>query len=163
MRMRTPSVLIAVCGLALAAMAAPATAAPASPSADRPHCVLTAQDIRVDRPAAPVRCFATFAESLEAVTVSGATVIGIEYDGKRFGGWSYVIQSSASCSDGATLGIPLLPGRANNQIDSARTYAGCQATHWSKANYQGDQIVCGCSTMPGMSNRTTSILFEPVR
>ena len=159
--MRTPSVLLAVAGLVVVT-ALPAGADPVAqlPSAARPHCVVTAQDLEVEAAAPPVRCYSTSAEAVVAATESG-TVLGIEYEKPTFSGWSYVIATDSSevCKDGHSYGVPRLPARYDDSFSSARTFSGCISVHWSRADYKGASIRCGCSDMRRMSDRTSSILF----
>jgi hypothetical protein len=160
---RPLSVLIAGAGVALG-MAIPASASSVdqSMSATAPHCVLTAHEVGAEAKQEEVpRCYSTFPEAVAAATDAGS-ILGIEYDGNRFGGWSYVIVADGPpCADGHSYGIPRLPAPRDDLISSARSYAGCSSIHFSRADYKGERVRCGCSTMGAMSDRTTSILFRP--
>lgn len=155
------------------------------------HCVVTAVQVGVVSPAsnAPARCFATFAEAIAEATNGAvmlppdadtleqemldvgyppmpggsltATVIGIEYEHKYFGGWTYVIQSTnvRGCN-GYNYRVPSLPSARNNEISSAKTYAGCKSSHFSGSNLTGARYLCGCAQMGSMNDQTSSIFFS---
>jgi hypothetical protein len=150
--------------------------------------VITAVATNDPTPMPAPRCFATFAEAIaeatnglvqlptDARTVDQQTldgigpngletttgsVIGIEYQHKNFGGWSYIIQSTNSHGcNGYTYLVPSLPSSRNNQISSARSYTGCKSNHYSGAYLTGSRWLCGCSQMGFMNDQTSSIYFS---
>ena len=154
-----------------------------------PHCVVTAVEVGNDAALPAPRCFETFAEAIAEATdgrvllpkdaqsvdqdtlddgidpdgleSSLATVIGIEYEHKSFGGWSYVIQSTNSrgCV-GYSYRVSTLPGSRNNAISSARTYGGCRSAHYSGTYFTGSRYLCGCAQMGTMNDKTSSIFFS---
>lgn len=175
-------VLFLCIGVATPAWAAPIDQTPST----RPHCVVTAVDANTDSTLPNLRCFPTFAEAIavatdgrvvlppDAQTVDqntlnaglgqnslSAIVIGIEYENKNFGGWSYVIQSTNSRGcNGYSYRINTLPSGRNNEISSARTYAGCKSSHYSGTYMTGSRYLCGCSQMGTMNDQTSSIYFS---
>jgi len=182
---------VVVVGSGLAAPAwAGDTSADQAPSSAAPHCVVTAVDANQSAPVAAPRCFATFAEAVFEATdgrvmlppdarvlrqrtlnaaykfdlrpnATSATVIGIEYENKYFGGWSYVIQSTNSRGcQGYSYRVPTLPSNRDNQISSARTYSGCKSSHYSGTYFTGSRYLCGCSQMGTMNDKTSSIFFS---
>ena len=180
-----------VLGSSLLASPASAASADRAPAEGREHCVVTVAPLGnlPAEPVRAPRCFATFAEAIadategrvvlpdDATTVDqetlnsdlggngvetvSATVIGIEYQHKYFGGWSYVIQSTKpqGCY-GYSYRVPSLPTNRNNQISSARTYAWCKSSHFSGTNMTGSRYLCGCSQMGVMNDQTSSIYFS---
>jgi len=170
---------------------ASAAAVGSTPSDALPHCVVTAVEVGSPAPAAAPRCYATFADAIAAATngrvrlpadaqtvdqrtlddktgigsnglqTGSSIVIGIEYQHKDFGGWSYVIQSTngRGCY-GYSYRVPSLPSNRNNEISSARSYGGCKSGHYSGTNMTGSRYLCGCSQMGAMNDQTSSILFS---
>ena len=183
-------VLVLGTGVAAPAWAAPADQAPTDDLPHCVVTAVEVSD-RDAGPVPPAECFATFAEAIAAATGGrvrlaadartvdqttldaaapmfapgsiepSATIIGIEYEHKNFGGWSYVIQSTnwRGCA-GYSYRISSLPSGRNNEISSARTYASCKSNHYSGTNLTGSRYLCGCSQMGAMNDQTSSIFFS---
>lgn len=154
-----------------------------------PHCVVhavPADSVAASRPVTPT-CFASFAEAISFATdgavnleasatmVSQAqldagrarspmasTVIGIEYEDTNFGGDDWIVAVASGCADGGTeRWTSVLTGTSwDNEISSARTYAGCKSRHHENSNFTGGSYLCGCSQMSVMSDETSSIRWS---
>ncbi len=158
--------------------------------ADR-HCVLEIDPIRPGESASqvrPVGCFATFSEAISAATrgavrlppdigpdevtpemlapAQSNIVIGIDYWDSNFRGQSLVWETphTAGCSDGSTYGSPGMPPGWNDEVSSARSYAGCNHYyHYEHTNWTGAVLDCGgsCATMGVMNDQTSSERWTP--
>jgi hypothetical protein len=154
------------------------------------HCVVHARALgtaAATEPAAPV-CFDSFADAisfatdgtvrlpasatrvtqaqLDAGRATGrvaSTVIGIESEDPSYGGTDWIISQANGCNDGGAevwLRSDLTGNPMNNVISSAQAFAGCKSRHFDLPNFAGSSIVCTCSSMGTMSDRTTSIRWS---
>ncbi|MGL4177904.1 MAG: hypothetical protein ACRCSN_17735 [Dermatophilaceae bacterium] len=167
-------------GAAAAAQAAPASSGPVIDAAPGLHCVVTATPDTAE-PEVSTQCFDTLADSRAfargASTLSGvgaadttastasagSTVVGIEYRDSGFGGGSLTLTAAVdgfSCSGGRFVNFPTLPSGWDNTIGSARSYAGCKSGHYRYPGNGGSVVICGCSSLGSLDDRTSSIRFS---
>ncbi|MGL5817187.1 MAG: hypothetical protein ACRCYR_06470 [Phycicoccus sp.] len=164
-------------GAAAAAQAAPASSGPASATAPGRHCVVTATPDTAT-PEVSIQCFDTLADSsafargtstasgvgaAEAAASAASTVVGIEYQDSAFGGGSLTLTAAVdgfSCSGGRYVNFPTMPSGWDNSIGSARSYAGCKSGHYRYPDNGGPVVVCGCSSLGSLDDRTSSIRFS---
>lgn len=184
------SAAVTVTWLPLAPMAAAAPSDGATNHSSSRHCVVhaIAADAQSSEAATRPACFGSFADAIRfatdgtvrlpsnashvtqadldagrAVSRTASTVIGIEYEDINFGGTEWIIAQANGCNDGGAevwLRSDLTGTAMNNEISSARTYAGCKSRHFDLANFGGSSYLCGCSQMGTMNDRTTSIRWS---
>lgn len=157
------------------------------------HCIAQVAPLQVGQAPPPVsnfQCFATFSQALAAATggkVQTApdfrpddltqamlsspatdTVLGVDYWDSNFSGSTYTWYTThtAGCTDGSSYGGNL-PSSWNDQISSARGYAGCNdMIHYENSNYGGSSRDChqdwtSCATMGVMNDQTSSVNLRP--
>ncbi|MGL5852471.1 MAG: hypothetical protein ACRCZD_16965 [Phycicoccus sp.] len=161
-------------GTATAAHAEAASSAPTTGAAPGAHCVVTATPDTAT-PEVSIECFDTLADSsafargastasgIGAADVAASTVVGIEYQDSGFGGGSLTLTAAAdgfSCSGGRFVNFPTLPSGWDNTIGSARSYAGCKSGHYRYTDNGGPVVICGCSSLGSLDDRTSSIRFS---
>lgn len=178
-RFRSP-LLLAVAAVFLLALG-PSGAAAAE--GDQ-HCVAHASKKGTADPAefAPIVCFATFPQAishatggavvlpddqtvlwqsdLDAASSMFATVISVEYRDAGYSGatLTYSVQNPNGCLDGSRYSDSYIDDAYwRNSISSAIGYQGCQGRHWDNPSFTGSNIVCTCSSMGAMNDRTESI------
>lgn len=153
------------------------------------HCIIEVAPLMAGQKTSSVsnfRCFANFSDALAAATGGSLrvspnfrpddltqamlespatdTVLGVDYMDANFGGSTYTWYTAhtAGCSDGSSYGGNLPPSW-NDQISSARGYAGCHdMVHYENANYGGSSRDChqdwtSCATMGVMNDQTSSV------
>ncbi|MGL5928546.1 MAG: hypothetical protein ACRCY8_06390, partial [Dermatophilaceae bacterium] len=167
-------------GAAATARAEPASSGPMSDLVAGMHCVVTATPDTA-QPEVSTQCFDTLADSrafasgastrsgvgaadtATSTTSAGSTVVGIEYQDSGFGGGSLTLTAATdgfSCSAGRFVNFPTLPSGWDNTIGSARSYAGCKSGHYRYTNNGGSVVICGCSSLGSLDDRTSSIRFS---
>ena len=145
---------------------------------------------------APAACFETFAEAaafatrgrvvlpadarpddiqpalLSSAGLTGAYVIGIEYENKAFGGRSITFTSDVTCAV-TDFYLPRMPVVSqpfwpwpldwNDRISSAQAFSGCNHSyHFEDVNFGGAMTDCGsgCSYIgDALNDRTSSIMW----
>lgn len=155
------------------------------------HCVIEIEPLRPGEIASDIRlvgCFADFSEAIAAATggevqlppdvgpdevtaemlapAQSQIVIGIDYLYSNFQGNSVVWETAHTpgCSDGTTFETPSMPPGWNDQVSSARSYAGCNHYyHYEHTYWMGSVRDCGgsCATMGVMDNATSSERWTP--
>ncbi|WP_157000930.1 peptidase inhibitor family I36 protein [Agromyces laixinhei] len=153
--------------------------APAAVLEGETHCVgevlaLDAFDAVADQPAEaapePV-CFDTREEAaayIDGITqvasrgVTGSVVLGTVYSDANYGGSTYTLFGSGSCS-GVTYGFPSLSGGWDSSISSAKAANSCWVTLYKATSYGGEKINCmpGCPTVGSLNDQVRSIVFRP--
>jgi len=159
-----------------------------SPSETAPHCVGSAQPMGTLMPAGgpATACFASFAQAISyatngavalsssasptdftdemATASAGSTIIGIDWEDPNFqccfAGWSYswTVANDYGCVGGRNYYVDGM-GSMDNQVSSAKAYAGCSRyDHWEHNYGQGARINCApeCATMGVMNDATSS-------
>lgn len=139
-------------------------------SANRPACfgsfadaISFATDRTVRLPSGASDLTQADLDAGRAVSNTASTVIGIEYENTNFGGTQWIIAQASGCNDGGAevwLRSDLTGTAMNNEVSSARTYAGCKSRHFDLPNFGGSSYLCGCSQMSSMNDRTTSIRWS---
>lgn len=100
--------------------------------------------------------------STESASLAAAsTVIGIEYADYNYGGATLVYSAAGDCSGGQVWQIADLTGGSwNDRIGSARTYGGCQGRHFETQNFKNASVLCQCSSMGSVNDKTSSIRWS---
>lgn len=156
-----------------------------------PHCVVTIEPLVSGAAASRVhnlRCFSTFAEAIDnatgggvklgpdtrpaqltdatlATTVSGQTIIGIDYEDPNFDvnvfgpSLTWQVSNDFGCTGGHNYVAASMPSGWDNQVSSAKAFAGCSRyIHYENTNYGGANLNCSasCASMGVMNDATSS-------
>lgn len=118
-------------------------------------------------------CFATVEEAatyLDRVTQSASrdatamssVVIGTVYSDANYGGSTYTLYGTGTCS-GVTYGFSSLTGGWDSIISSAKAASGCWVTLYKATNYGGEKLNCtpGCPSIGSLNDQVRSIVFRP--
>lgn len=154
-------------------VSAQSATASASVSEGETHCVGEALPIGSTETASQPVCFDTteeasaYIDGLTQVTSRNATaassvVLGTVYSDASYGGSTYTLFGSGTCS-GVTFGFPSLSGGWDSSISSAKAASGCWVTLYKATSYGGEKINCmpGCPTISTLNDQVRSIVFRP--
>ncbi|MBD8079805.1 hypothetical protein [Cellulosimicrobium arenosum] len=104
----------------------------------------------------------------EGATTAAASsmLLGVTWRSTKYRGESEIFWGSGpnGCFRGSTYGFSNLARYLqNNVVSSADSFAGCWGTYYDKYSYAGTKLNCkpSCSTMGGMDNRASSIVYRP--
>jgi len=165
--------------LELRAAAAASVSSAASVLEGETHCVGEALPLEsAGAGAAPATtpkpvCFDTIEEAatyLDRVTQSTSrdatvmanVVIGTVYSDANYGGSSYTLYGTGTCS-GVTYGFSSLSGGWDSSISSAKAASSCWVTLYKATNYGGEKLNCtpGCPSIGSLNDQVRSMVFRP--
>lgn len=137
------------------------------------HCVGEALPLGSTETASEPVCFSTPEEaaahldnltqvSSRGVAAASSIVLGTVYSDANYGGSTYTLFGSGTCS-GVTFGFPSLSGGWDSIISSAKAASGCWVTLYKTTSYGGEKINCmpGCPTISTLNDQVRSIVLRP--